>query len=101
MSDDGECHAGDWTGQAPRDREHITQKPLDLLRMLVAIAPADGLIVDPFNGSGTTGVATLMRGCRYIGIERTEEYCAISARRLAEAAGGMSEGRGGQLGLLG
>ncbi len=101
MSDEGECHAGDWTGLSPRDREHITQKPLDLLRMIVAIAPADGLVIDPFNGSGTTGVATLMRGCRYIGIERTEEYCAISARRLADAAGGMGEGKSGQMGLLG
>jgi len=36
----------------------------------------------------------------YIGIERTEEYCAISARRLTEAAGGMGEGKAGQMGLL-
>ena len=84
----------------PHGREHITQKPLELMRMLVAIAPAGSIILDPFNGSGTTGVAALLRGCHYIGIERTEEYCAISARRLTEAAGGMGEGKAGQMGLL-
>lgn len=101
MDDDGPCHPGHFLGMPPRDREHITEKPPELMRMLVAIAPPDGLVLDPFNGSGTTGVAALTTGRRYIGIERTEEYCAISARRLAEAAGGMGEGRNGQMGLLG
>lgn len=100
MSDDGDCHAGHWLGMPPHGREHITQKPLEFMRMLVAIAPTGSIILDPFNGSGTTGVAALLRGCHYIGIERTDEYCAISARRLAEAAGGMGEGKAGQMGLL-
>lgn len=101
MSDEGECHPGHFLGMPPRDREHITEKPLDFMRQLVAIAPLGGLVLDPFNGSGTTGVAALLTGRRYIGIERTEEYCAISARRLTQAAGGMGVGRHGQLGLLG
>jgi site-specific DNA-methyltransferase (adenine-specific) len=100
MADEGPCHPGDYRGPAPHDREHITQKPLELLRMLVAITPPGGLVLDPFNGSGTTGVAALLGGYRYIGIERTEDYCAISARRLAEAEGQMGEGRHGQMGLL-
>lgn len=101
MADDGPCHAGHFTADSPRNREHITQKPLDLVRMLVAIAPPDGLVLDPFCGSGTTGVAALLDGRRFIGIERTKEYADIAARRLSEASGGMSHGKGGQLGLIG
>lgn len=101
MSDDGPCHRGHWEGMAPSDREHVTQKPLDLLRMLVDIAPEDGLVLDPFAGSGTTGVAALATGRRFIGVERTEEYAAIAARRLAEAEGQLVDGRRGQMGLLG
>lgn len=101
MPDGGECHPGYWIGQAPHDREHVTQKPLDLLRMLVSIAPQGGLVLDPFAGSGTTGVAALVTGRRFIGIERTDEYAAVCARRLAEAEGSMVDGRRGQLGLIG
>lgn len=101
MADDGPCHAGYWEGMAPRDREHVTQKPLELLQMLVGIAPEGGLVLDPFAGSGTTGVAALLTGRRFIGIERTEEYAAIAARRLAEASGALADGRRGQLGLIG
>lgn len=101
MLDDGPCHPGEWRGQAPSDREHVTQKPLELLQMLVAIAPEAGLVLDPFAGSGTTGVAALLTGRRFIGIERTEEYAAIAARRLAEASGALADGRRGQLGLIG
>jgi site-specific DNA-methyltransferase (adenine-specific) len=100
MADDGPCHRGHWEGQAPSDREHVTQKPLELLQMLVAIAPPEGLVLDPFAGSGTTGVAALLSGRRFIGVERTEEYAAIAARRLSEAEGAMGEGRRGQMGLL-
>lgn len=100
MPEDGPCHPGHWDGLAPRDREHVTQKPLELMLMLVGIAPPDGLVLDPFCGSGTTGVAALMSGRRFIGIEKTDEYAAIAARRLSEASGQMVDGRGGQLGLM-
>lgn len=100
MADAGECHRGYFKGEAdeffegmpPSNREHITQKPLDFMRRLVAIAPVGGLVVDPFNGSGTTGVAAVLTGRRYVGIERTDEYCAISARRLAEAEASATGG---------
>lgn len=99
---DGEtCHPGHWIGQAPHNRKHVTQKPIGLLEMLVSITPAGGTSLDPFCGSGTTGVAAVSRGLRFIGIERTEEYCAVAARRLAEAEGALCDGRRGQLGLLG
>lgn len=102
MPQDGPCHPGWFLGQAPHprdERQHITQKPLELLDMLVAICPPGGVVLDPFLGSGTTGLAALHSGRRVVGIERSEEYAAIAARKLSEAAGAFGEGRGGQLAL--
>jgi site-specific DNA-methyltransferase (adenine-specific) len=67
------------------DKHHITGKPTDLMRELVRIAPRGGLIVDPFAGSGTTGVAAVEQGRRFLGVEKTAEYAEISRARLAEA----------------
>jgi site-specific DNA-methyltransferase (adenine-specific) len=64
-----------------------TQLPLDLLRPVVACASDPGdLVVDPFCGSGTTGVACLELGRRFIGIERSEEFAELSRLRLAGAS---------------
>lgn len=78
---------GFFQATAPRDREHITQKPLNVMRDLVKIVPEAGVVLDPFAGSGTTGVAALLEGRRFIGVEMTEHYAEVAARRLAEAAG--------------
>ncbi|MDC0719920.1 DNA-methyltransferase [Nannocystis bainbridge] len=102
MAADGPCHPGYHIGMAPHardNREHITQKPLDLLDMLVAAAPPGGLVLDPFLGSGTTGVAAINSGRRIVGIERVDEHAALAARNLAEAETGFSQGRGRQLAL--
>lgn len=65
---------------------HPTVKPLALMRWLVRLAaPADGLILDPFVGSGTTGIAASLEGFRFVGIEQSEEYAVIARRRIAEA----------------
>jgi site-specific DNA-methyltransferase (adenine-specific) len=48
---------GVWRGTAPKDKQHIAEKPLELLGWLVQLAPPDGVILDPFIGSGTTLVA--------------------------------------------
>lgn len=64
---------------------HPTQKPLALLSRIVrAACPPGGIVLDPFNGSGTTGVAALAAGRRYVGIERELDYLALSQRRLSE-----------------
>lgn len=76
--------------QPPRDREHLTQKPLDLMRGLVQIAPRGGTVLDPFVGSGTTGVAALAEGRRFVGIEITEHYAQVAANRLRQASTGWS-----------
>jgi hypothetical protein len=68
------------------DKHHITGKPTDLMRELVRIAPRGGLVVDPFAGSGTTGVACIEQGRRFVGIEKTEEYGAVTRARLEATA---------------
>jgi hypothetical protein len=49
------------------------------------LCPPNGTILDPFMGSGTTGVAAVKRGCNYVGVERVPKYHAIAERRIAEA----------------
>lgn len=60
-----------------------TQLPLALLRPIVACASApDDLVLDPFSGSGTTGVACIELGRRFIGMELSEEFADLSRARL-------------------
>ena len=66
-----------------REGTHPTEKPLKLMLELINdFASEDGLIVDPFMGSGTTGVAALRLGRRFIGIERDEKYFNVARRRI-------------------
>ena len=66
---------------------HPTQKPLALLERVVAASAAPGdLVVDPFCGSGTTGVAALAHGCRFLGLEQDPAYVGLAARRLRATA---------------
>jgi len=66
--------------------DHPTQKPVQLLRQYVADStnPCD-TILDPFMGSGTTGVACRMEGRNFIGVELDPQYFAIAERRIANA----------------
>lgn len=67
------------------EREHTTQKPVDVMSWLVGVARPGGLVLDPFAGSGSTGVAALETGRRFVGIEREPAYLDIAARRLKQA----------------
>jgi site-specific DNA-methyltransferase (adenine-specific) len=69
-----------------RNRIHITQKPGQLLRELVKVCVCDGTVLDPFAGSGSTGVAALAEGRNFVGVEITDHYASIARRRVAEAA---------------
>lgn len=80
-------HAGFFEDAAPRDREHITQKPLGVMRDLVKIAPEGGTILDLFAGSGTTGAAAMLEGRAFIGVEQVEHFAEVSLRRILTAAG--------------
>jgi DNA modification methylase len=66
-------------------KEHPTQKPVELLRWCLGFLPDAETILDPFMGSGTTGVACAHEGRRFIGIEREPAYFDIACRRIAEA----------------
>lgn len=68
------------------DREHQTQKPIDLMQRLVRVACADGAtVLDPFMGSGSTGAAALSIGRHFIGIERDPGYFDIACKRVEDA----------------
>jgi site-specific DNA-methyltransferase (adenine-specific) len=65
---------------------HPTVKPIALMRYLVRlITPPGGLVLDPFAGSGTTGIAAIREGFRFIGIEQSAEYAAMAERRITTA----------------
>ena len=65
--------------------KHPTQKPLPLLeRILLAASKEEDLILDPFNGSGTTGIACKNLNRRYIGIDKSKEYLDLTIKRFEE-----------------
>lgn len=66
------------------DKHHMTGKPTELMRRLVQCAPAGGTVLDPFAGSGTTGVACALEGRNFIGLELSEEYFSIATDRIVE-----------------
>ena len=69
-----------------REREHPNEKPLELIAGLVGTHSNTGdTILDPFMGSGTTGVAAVKLGRRFIGIEIEPKYFDIACRRIEEA----------------
>jgi site-specific DNA-methyltransferase (adenine-specific)/modification methylase len=69
---------------ARRDgNDHPTQKPVSIMRWTIEYMPP-GLILDPFMGSGTTGVAAVQMGRDFIGIEREERYFDIACKRIED-----------------
>lgn len=77
-----------WRFTAPKNEEkalgkHPTQKPLSLVeRCMLASTKAGDYVLDPFAGSGTTGVCAAMHGRGFVGIEIDAEYAALAARRI-------------------
>lgn len=78
---------GTYSYSTPRgnNRHHITAKPVELMQQLVRVVPAGSRILDPFAGSGTTGVAAILEGHQFLGIEGVPKYADIATQRLAEA----------------
>jgi len=70
----------------PSITEHPTQKPVDLMAWLInTYSDADDTILDPFMGSGTTGVACVQTGRKFIGIEIEKKYFDIAVKRIKDA----------------
>ena len=82
-----------WEGSLTSKKEkkngkHPTQKPLYLLERIILASSKEGdMILDPFNGSGTTGVASKKLNRKYIGIDLEENYLNLTVARLEEIKG--------------
>lgn len=81
-------HGGPWPGVITKSvcgmkKSHQTEKPLEVMRHLVQAVPPGGLILDPFAGSGSTGVACKELGRQFIGFECIPEYVEMANERLA------------------
>ena len=77
-------------GRKARQNHHPTVKPLKLMKYLCTLLKmpsADQIILDPFLGSGTTGMACKELGINFIGIEKEKEYCEIAVKRIAAVEG--------------
>ena len=79
-----------WTVGTPKKDEkiygkHPTQKPLELLKRIVLASTNKGdIILDPFTGSSTTGVAAVMHGRKFLGIDMEKEFLELSKKRLSD-----------------
>jgi site-specific DNA-methyltransferase (adenine-specific) len=78
---------GLFTASQPRgkERQHITAKPLSLMRELVRVCVPGGTILDPFAGSGSTGVAALTEDRSFVGVEMSDQYTHVARERLDSA----------------
>jgi len=79
-----------WNGMLRKGQEerhgHPTQKPVEVMKWCIGHLPEpNNIILDPFMGSGTTGVAAVQMGRRFIGIEREERYFEIACKRIEDA----------------
>jgi site-specific DNA-methyltransferase (adenine-specific) len=80
---------------------HHTVKPIALMRWLVRlVTPENGTILDPYAGSGTTCIAAMQGGFKYLGIEINSEYVSIAAQRLKFYEQHFGRGCHGQMGLF-
>ncbi|MCU6243835.1 site-specific DNA-methyltransferase [Enterobacter ludwigii] len=84
------AHGGPWSGLItqrviPQEKQHMTAKPLALMSELIRPVTPSGIILDPFMGSGTTGVSAVESGRGFIGIELSTEYFDIACTRIEKA----------------
>lgn len=70
----------------PRERFHPNEKPEELMRRIVGTLTMEGdTVLDPFMGSGSTGVACVQLGRSFVGVEMDEAHFATACRRIEEA----------------
>ena len=81
-----------WAIGTPTKKEktfgkHPTQKPVDLLERIILASTNEGdLILDPFMGSGTTGVAAVKLNRKFVGIEKETDFVALAEKRIYNAS---------------
>lgn len=99
---DAPCMPGFFTFASPRKRVHIAEKPVPLLTAMAELARPDGLVLDPFVGSGAHGEGVLLAGRRYFGVELVPEIAALAAERLRAVEDGLrlQDRLAGQTGLF-
>jgi len=75
--------------KAPQQNVHPTVKPVSLMRYLCKLTrtPTGGVVLDPFMGSGTTGIACILEHRDFIGIEIDEKYAEIAKKRIDDMTG--------------
>ena len=82
-------HAGPFDGVIhcpvkPRRKLHITAKPVELMEQLVRMTPPDAVVLDPFAGSGSTAIACIRTGRRFVGMELDPVYFQVAVDRIRE-----------------
>lgn len=86
LGDEGDGHIWNMTTAKPSEKthgKHPTQKPIALLERIVdACTEDDSLVLDPFCGSGTTGVAAVSKGRRFVGLDMDTNYLDLTKKRL-------------------
>lgn len=83
-------HHGVWTCPVERNNDHPTQKPVRLLRSWIRdFTDPDEHVLDPYAGSGTTGVAAFLEGRRATLVEHDPRYAAVARRRVAALSAGL------------
>ena len=81
----GSLPAMEWSADAYTTSAHPFQKPIEVMRWCIEKLPDSEIILDPFMGSGTTGVAAVTLGRKFIGIEIDQKYFDIAVRRIQAA----------------
>ena len=80
------CTVKDWINPETKKNNHPTVKPTELMKYLIKlVTPPNGIILDPFMGSGSTGKAAVMEGFNFIGVEMQKEYYDIAEARIKNA----------------
>ncbi len=67
------------------DKVHLTGKPLPLLVDLLGVVPEGGTVLDPFMGGGTTALACIETGRRFVGVELSADYAELASKRIRQA----------------
>lgn len=81
---------GFFDGSSPRERIHITEKPVGMLRQIMRLVRPGGLVLDPFVGSGAHGIAALAEGRRFVGCELSKEIADLAEQRIRAWDDGQS-----------